>query len=241
MNCKVIATCFLDNRRIQLDARFPAHNQCIETSQGILDMLKRIINFELDNDAGVPMDIIVVNSDVKYQEGNDWLSTINGKKTLNGTIHVMYRENTGGSFGAYNDAFLRYGKEYDYWLFTEDDIMVGGRDYYRRILEKFRARKNVGFVALVGMARHPLGTHAHGGVGLTSREILNNIVRNNNGELPYHHGDWNKANVVEEGEVKFTNFIESKIGKEIVVFHDEDEWNLETKLCIPYYNNPTAH
>lgn len=241
MNCKVIAVCFNDNRRIQLDARFPNHNQCIETQEGLLDMMKRIINFELDNDAGVSMDIIIVNSDVKYVAGNDWLDSINGKKTLNGEIKVLHRENTGGSFGAYNDAFLRYRNDYNYWLFTEDDIMVGGRDYYRRILEKMRARKNVGFVALVGLARHPLGTHAHGGIGLTSREILENICHNNNGELPYHHGNWDKPNVVAEGEVKFTNFIEQKIGKDIIVFHDEDVWNLETKLCVPYYNNPTAH
>jgi hypothetical protein len=231
----------MDNRRIQFDARFPNHNQSIETQQGLLDMMKRIINFELDNDAGVPMDIILANSNVGFVEGNDWLDSINGTKTPNGIIRVLHRDNMGGSFGAYNDAFLKFRADYEYWLFTEDDIMVGGRDYYRRILEKMRARKNVGFVALIGMIRHPLGTHAHGGVGLTSREILDNIAHNNNGELPYHHGDWNKINVIAEGEVKFTNFIEQKIGKEILVFHDEDEWNLETKLCIPYYNNPTAH
>jgi len=241
LNCKVIATCFLDNRRIQLDARFPAHNQNIETSEGILDMLKRIVNFELDNNAGMPMDIIIVNSDVGFVEGNEWLDSINSKETQNGHIIVMRRDNIGGSFGAYSDAFLRFCDKYDYWLFTEDDIMVGGRDYYRRIVNLMRARKNIGFIALVGMARHPLGTHAHGGVGLTSREILSNIVNNNNGELPYHHGSWDKKNVVEEGEVKFTNFIETKIGKEILVFHDKDEWDFETKLCIPYYNNPTVH
>lgn len=240
MNCKVIATCFQDNRRIQLDARFPNHNQNIETQIGLLDMMKRIINFELDNEAGVPLDIIISNSDVGFVEGNEWLNSIHGTKTKNGIIRVLHRDNVGGSFGAYSDAFVKFKKEYDYWLFTEDDIMVGGRDYYRRILSAFRARKNVGFMALVGLARHPLGTHAHGGVGLTSREILQVVADSNNGELPYHHGSWVKEHVVSEGEVKFTNFIE-KIGKDIIVFHDEDVWNLETKLCVPFYNNPTAH
>lgn len=241
MNCKVIATCFSEGR-VQTDARFPNHNQDIETKQGKLDMLKQIVWYEIHkNEAGVPLDILIVNPDVGFVEGNEWLKTINGIRTLEGHIYTITRENIGGSFGSYSDAFLKFKDSYEYWLFTEDDIVVGGREYYRRIFNKFRARKNAGFIALIGLSRHPLGTHAHGGIGLTSREVLSNIVKNNNGELPHFKGSWDKDKVIAEGEVRFTNFIEQKIGKDIIPFCDLDEWDLEKKLCIPYYNFTEIH
>ena len=241
MNVKVIAVCFAEGR-IQHDARFPNHNQDIETKEGKLDMLKQIVTYEMTNDAGVPLDILIVNSDVGFEEGNKWLESIKGKETLNGHIWTVTRDNIGGSFGAYNDAFTGdREKIYDNWLFTEDDIVVGGRDYYRRIMNKYRARKNAGFIALIGLSRHPMGTHAHGGVGFTTREILENIVHNNNGELPHYKGGWDKDKVIEEGEVKFTNFIENKIGKDIITFYELDEWDFKTKLCVPYYNFTDIH
>ncbi len=50
--------------------------------------------------------------------------------------------------------------------------------------------------------RHPLGKHAHGGVGLTSTEVLEKI-----GGVAHPKVGWNKEKIIAEGEIAFSRDI----------------------------------
>lgn len=236
MNCKVIATSFEGRREIRTNSMFPQHNQHIKCTEDILKMLKNVVATEDEFDAGVPMDTILVVSGNSYKEGVDYVLSLDGQKTRNGIIRSFVRENVGGSFGAYSDAFNKY--DYDYWLFTEDDILVGGDKYYKKLIRKFektKSHRGVGFVALIRcVENHPLGIHADGGVGLSHKSVLGKVNKKW-GCLPHHKEEgWDKTAIIREGEVAFTNAIYD-IGYEIIVYLDRPRWDLENKLCKPYF------
>ncbi len=249
MNCKIIATCFGSNRtprQSSLDEHqkprsiFPDHHQDITDPEEYLELNKKIVALELAHE-DMPFDVIIVNSDTGYKEGNDYLDSINGTKTKNGTIYTMHRENRGWSFGAYSDAFKKF-PNYDFYLFTEDDIIVNGDMYYLKLYERFQEEEFAGFVSLIGVAasmQRP--KHCHGGVGFTSKDVLDKIVTRN-GSLPHYDRAFSdkedphayKQEVIRYGEVPFTNEI-WKLGRRLVSY-GEPGWNMEKNLCLPYYN-----
>lgn len=230
MNCKVIATCFNTGREYRGGAVYPYHNQVVDTREGVLKMLADTILYEFNNDPGIGMDLVIVNNYLPFEEGEKYLASINGLKLLRGRIRVITRINEGGSFGAYNAAFQLFKDEYDHFLFTEDDIMVGGENYYKKIVDKFR--EGHGFVSLVGTCMTVGKEHAHGGVGLSSSHVLNTV---HGPRLPYYGEGWDKEKVIDQGEIPFTRKILSS-GYSLVEYGDGKTWNLETNLCIPYYN-----
>lgn len=231
MNIKVIATSFDGGRDIRTDAEFPNHNQ---KEQDIKKLIDDVIEFEKTNTPGVKTDVLIVNCSNKQRRFIEGLNI----ETKHGRIFGMNRKNIGGSFGSYSDAFLKYRKNYKYWLFTEDDILIGGNKYYKRLIDVFKSRNNIGFVALISRnLNHPGGIHADGGVGLTERGVLDKIVAKH-GLLPHYRGQWNKEAVIAEGEIPFTNEI-NKLGKEVVVFNSQKGWGFEPKLCLPYYEYKT--
>lgn len=236
MICKVIATSF-SVRQIRREEIYPGHPQIIGNEVESLEMLKDIVEFEKSNDAGVPIDVIIVNSDTNFKEGNQYIESINGMRTKNGKIISYTRNNIGWSFGSYNDAFDKYRKDYEYWIFTEDDIMIGGNDYAKRLIERWEELEStnvrVGFLSLIGVIRHHYGIHCGGGVGMTSRSILDKLVERY-GMLPHHNKKTSSKNdIIINGEVAFTNKIDDM---EFYLFNfgENKSWNLQGNLCIPY-------
>jgi hypothetical protein len=229
MNAKVIASSFLGERAQRIKTAFPQHAQHIGRPEDVIEMLDEVLQYEQEVDAGVPVDtFLVLNGESHYNYAmREW----DGRPTWNGTIRVLQRPNVGGSFGAYNHAFQQFKDTYDYWLFTEDDIVVGGEKYYKRLLEAFDAEPDMGFLALIERANHPLGVHAHGGVGLSRKDVLEQLP-----ELPHYKGEgWDKEKIIYEGEVPFTNEI-TKLGYSIGEFCPKKDWDFENKLCLPYYD-----
>lgn len=232
MNAKVIASSFLGERQVRKSGGFPMHAQLNETPEDILAMLTNVLSYEKTLEAGVPVDTIVV---------------LNGHSPFNVEIQSRFpeftfleRENIGGSFGAYSHAFITFEDKYDYWLFTEDDIVVGGPDYYKRLLDTFQAEDDMGFLALIERVRHHLGTHAHGGIGLTSTKVLRELAEPRD-SLPHYRGEgWDKDKIIRFGEVPFTNEI-LNLGYTIGEFCPAKEWNYEKKLCTPYADFHEIH
>ena len=68
-------------------------------------------------------------------------------KKIQGTpVKVIRRANEGISYGAYNQAFLRYRDQFDYYIFLEDDY-VFCHDYFDEILVKlFNQKENCGYL-----------------------------------------------------------------------------------------------
>lgn len=227
MNCKVIATSFSPVRNVRTPVErtltFPDHYQEITTSYEALDQIKGVIAFELAQNPGVPCDVVIVNSDVGFAPGNEYLENIKGTKTNYGTIRVLQRPNNQGwSFGAFNYAYQQLKNEYQYFMFTEDDIMIGGNRYYFEHLEILQMERDAGFLALVKLCPHSRGTHAGGGVGLVSTKILNE-VNEKYGSLPHYMEDdlqeqsalERRANIISGGEIPFTNAI-CQLGYKII-------------------------
>lgn len=81
--------------------------------------------------AGIDYDIILVN---------------HGKPINFPEYKILERPNFGYSFGAYKQAWETYKKEYDFYLFNEDDIAPSKDGWLAEILLKFMSDKNIGAV-----------------------------------------------------------------------------------------------
>jgi hypothetical protein len=156
-----------------------------------------------------------VNNDVGWERGNKLLDSIDQSKTLAGRLRVLHRPNYGRSYGGYNAAFERYGDDYAYWTFTEDDILVNGHNHLRTCIDRFQCGANIGFVAIQGLSTAPV-LHAHGGVGTTHVRVLR-TVHDRWGSLPHRaqHESQGHDDATFWGELMFTYFI-NRIGYELV-------------------------
>ena len=205
---------------------------CPHNAKEAYPMLRFLLDRESSLDPGCPMDTLLVYNRVRSadQDGDQlsWQSACetllheaDGSSSRRGCIRLIERQNVGLSFGGYNHAFSTCGSEYDYWHFTEDDqIMVKG-GCFSRAIEQMQSDSRIGFVAVVGVcnsSRHP--PHAHGGVGISSREILRSVMSINpseaqpQGHLP-HHVSRGYHRQVSLGEIRFTNAIH-KLGYTLV-------------------------
>jgi len=161
-----------------------SHSQNFSTRESIIELLRFNVAEEKKCDPGCDTDVIIVNND-----------TVDRMKLKHGVIRVLHRENFGRSFGGYNYAFSRLSDEYDYFIFTEDDILIVTDQYASIGVKEFNSTQNCGFVAfqaLSNKSHHNLSKaqtlHAHGGVGISSANILNKVVRNH-GFLPHSTKD----------------------------------------------------
>ena len=229
-NAKVIAV-YLGPRR-----KFPTN------SRDGYHLLAYLLEQELSLDPGCPCDTILVHnrdpanllyqSDPWVRRSEALLASVHGQATPRGQIRLITRENIGISFGAYHHAFAVHRREYDYWMFTEDDQVLVRTGYFGQAIQQLQADPQVGFVAIVGCSRdRGFPPHAHGGVGISSRPVLRHVMRANpckrhpEGHLPYH---WEKGYRKQEllGEVRFTHAIHL-LGYSLVN-HDWDE------ICVSW-------
>lgn len=221
--CKIIVTALIPRKRGGHNV-WPSHDANYEV-EDVISMVKFAIELDKQYAPGVDMDTIIVNNDVGNEKANNTLKEFQDEK-----IFIFNRPNNGGSFAAYIDVFLKYKDKYDYFLFTEDDILIGGTEnYYVDIINKLNNSSEVGFVALVGVG-YEIGKHAHGGVGVVSTSILEKVYESN----PFIYEGFDRQRSIGH-EIKFTNNIVSKTGLDIIQFGNSG-WNLKENYCINYSN-----
>ncbi len=204
-----------------------SHSQNFTTKESIIDLIKFTLETESQCKPGEVVDIVIVNNDSGWQEGIQFLNTIDGKSLGRGKIRVLNRQNLGRSFGGYNHAFKMLRSEYDYFIFTEDDILICRHGYASIGIEFFNQTKNCGFVAYqcissIGLDYCPEDAlHAHGGVGISNVRVLDEVVRNH-GALP--HADkitsQEYVDILNKGEIPFTNKIH-KLGYKLASVPDD--------------------
>ena len=191
------------------------HSQNFPTPEKVLELVA--YNYELERrvDPGVESDTIIVNNDVGWVKGNKYLESIRDTKIARGQLLVINRENYGRAFGGYNRAYGMFRNQYEYWTFTEDDILVIGDKYFKICIDAFNRKRRTGFVAIQGLS-HAIGLHAHGGVGTTRVDVLE-MVYSKLGKLPHCEATQSQAydQIIVHGEVAFTNSI-MKLGYELV-------------------------
>lgn len=136
-NCKIIATYFGTRRT------YPYHYQ------NTIKILKDSIQNEVDLDPGVDnLDVIIVNHNCGVKEANDFLDSVDGKKTFAGKIrvfHAPWNNGIGMSLGSMDYGFKKVRDEYEYFFFQEDDYKVPKKNYYKKGIEILN-QKDVGFV-----------------------------------------------------------------------------------------------
>jgi hypothetical protein len=206
--------------------------------QETISLLSRILDQDTRIDAGRPLDTIFVNHDVsevlpEARAGREWLDARNGQPTRSGIIRVLHRpwaRGIGGSFASFNFAFKALRDRYEYWFFTEDDVMPIANGYYAQAVRQLQTNKRVAYVCAWRYERldmKALAPHCHGGCGATHISFLNRIYHER-GSLPFsplpmpgavlwglQEGQDNKASQSEveewyrrfeqDGEVAFTN------------------------------------
>lgn len=244
-NCRVIGTSFTNrvNRDRTTGIKWPAHVQFKANCHDVLKMMRDICSLEKDVDAGVDLDTIIINSDIGFKEGNAFLRSMNNIKTKCGKFIIIEKENIGGQFGAYEFAYQIFKNDYDFWLFTEDDILITGYNYYLKLIEKLRNRKCNTVYALAGVVdNHPhVLPHACSACLLIHKTILQKMQH-----IPFPiKNDLNSR--IYEGEIAFSTKI-LNTGAEIVYegpgINESHKWNFgmgetiewpyEQDYCIPY-------
>jgi ribosomal protein S18 acetylase RimI-like enzyme len=151
-------------------------------SQHVHGLLNFVLEKEVSVDPGLPCDTILVVNECGegdkvtnpkwYDYCNELIDMADGNETKRGVIKVIRRQNVGVSFASYDAAFHQFAADYDVWFFCEDDQVVLEDDIFSDAVEVLRdLKRNVGFVAAVGLANNPV-LHAHGGCGVTTCRVL---------------------------------------------------------------------
>ena len=195
---------------------FTLHSQNFKND----DEIKKLILFNIEQEnlcnPGLPVDIVFVNNDVGNVDGNNFVKGLNNKKLKNGKVIAIHNNsNSGWSYGAFNKGFQELQNDYDYFIFTEDDVIITKDNYAKIGLNTFVNKENCGFVSYWGLCFSQFenlskkdSIHAHGASGFTSSDILRKVTKKY-GRLPYsdsfNKDDYNK--IILEGEIKFTNVI----------------------------------
>lgn len=220
--CKVVTTCIDNGRMVREDTTIAGnpkgyynHSQNFPTDDSIIELVKLTIEQDKIVDPGVSCDTIIVNNDTGNEKAVKFLKSVDGIKLHSGVVKVINRDNFGRSFGGYNHAFETFKDVYDYWIFTEDDIIINGDKYFKKTIDKFNESENNGFIALQNISNQGLDgslgdewLHAHGGVGLSSNKVLKELYEKE-GMLPHCKKEDSQVyeNIIINGEIMFTNKI----------------------------------
>jgi hypothetical protein len=196
------------------------HAQNFPDPESVIELVALNSEFERTVDPGVACDTIIVNNDTGWEKGNKYLASLHGTKTFSGEIKVVTRENYGVSLGGYNHAYELFRSHYDYWTFTEDDILINGHRWFARCIEMFERTADAGFVAIQGLSSE-FALHAHAGVGTTHVSVLD-AVRKVWGSLPHRqkHETQTDLDQIIFGEVLFTNII-SRMGRGLLTVESD--------------------
>lgn len=201
-------------------------------------LVKCLIGYHEHIDAGLDYDTVIIcnrENDNTLNEAEKLLQSYNGKPTKNGKFIIEFRENKGISFGAYHCAYNKFKNEYDYFFFTEDDVIFSEKNWYKNVYYRWKELEldapDLGFLCVKGIGRKVhTGIHCHGGIGLTSKKILELVV---NTEL--EHFDWDSTTYNgdrlkgEKLETRFTSRIVRNLKKSLFAY--------ETCMYVKFFNN----
>ncbi len=232
--------CPITNKNVKVIVSYLGPRRFLPTnSRDYYHLLGYMLEQELTVNPGCQCDTVIIHNrddgeftDHWMKQSEELLNKVDGSVTPGGYLRVIKRQNIGISFGAYNYTFETFFKDYDHWFFIEDDQVIVKPGSYAKAIDQIRTDINTGFVAMVGVSTDKqFITHAHGGVGVSSRSILREVRRANicerhpNGHLPYHYAV-GYTDQEQLGEIRFTNAI-YKLGYNLV----NHTWN---EICVSW-------
>ena len=177
--------------------------QTFKSAEDVIDLCVKCHEVYKSWDPGCETDIIFVNNSPDVEKAVKFLESINGTSAHRGKFIVLEGNNIGMGFGAHSLAFKTLRDSYEYWMFTEDDVILKEKNLMKNAINQLRTDSSIGFVACYGLA----GDHAHGGIGCTSRK---NLIRvwEKYGKLPHHDS---VANLEDNKVFKHTHIIHGEI------------------------------
>lgn len=205
-NVKVICTYFGQRRTNVVYGRSDTHSGHIPKHSGVentINFIKNLLEFERVVDSGVFMDTILINHDVsditKDEDAKKFLEEVDGTPTRNGVLKVINRpfnNGIGGGFGSFNYVYQKHKEDYEYWYFTEDNVVQTKDFYFIQSIVQLNEDERVGYIC--GYRHTPLRDnphpkmHCHGGCGATHISHLNK-VNESHGSLSYYGEPFNEA------------------------------------------------
>lgn len=225
---KIIATAFSQKRAIKPATNWPYHSQILSTETLYAEMVRKLAKLETEEDPGEPMDTFIIAYQDEWGAYKQW-KEYDGRKTKQGTLHIVFTKEDGGCYLQYDLGFQINRDKYEWFIFTPDDVCILGQDYLVKMKSKWT--EYAGFIAMQGMNDSP---HVHGSIGMTHKNILEQVCEVNNGELPHPKGEFLQERNITEGERPFTNIIH-KLGYELIKYNESEKWDRKN-LCMPYHN-----
>jgi len=191
MNCVKVIVTYIGDRPIRIPGKHIVqhgnHFQNHSGVDGVLALLRDVVQLERTIDPGLPMNTILVCNGGWPDKAASFIREINGSATYRGTLGVLSRENVGISFGGYAFAYKLWRDKYRFWLFTEDDVLFTSPGYALACREKL-LKERLAFVGAFPPC-DPSKLHCPGGVGLSRRAVLDRVAGQFGGELPYYHSE----------------------------------------------------
>ena len=205
-NVKVICTYFGNRRTNVVYGNSETHSGHIPKHSGVdntIDFIENLLENERFVDSGVFMDTILVNHDVseltKETESKKFLKEIDGTPTRNGVIKVINRpfnNGVGGGFGSFNHVYQKHKEDYEYWYFTEDNVVQTKNFYFIQSIIQLNDNDKVGYIC--GYRHTTLKNnehdkvHCHGGCGATHISKLNKVNKSH-GSLAFYDEPYSES------------------------------------------------
>jgi len=155
----------------------------------VIELFERQIQAHRDFNPKVNMDLIIVNHDTGDLEIYDLLKEYDGQKVSKGKIRIIHRPRISNdlSFGSFKYAFFLLQDEYDYWFFSEDDVVPTKSGVIPELIKILNSNEDVGFVGAINLPPpnsynileegYIDSDHIHGGIGLTSTEKIKQVAK----------------------------------------------------------------
>ena len=173
MDSKVcyVCCCYLGNRR----AAVKYYNE--DKKVYVKEQIKSLNEFNHN----LNKIIFIFNLDPEHIELFEKIKKEIPKKIQNSDVEIIVRENYGMSYAAFNEVYEKYRKEFDYYIFNEDDYYFNIENFDEYMVNKFNSYNNIGYLAALAVNpawdfQHTL-THAGNSVGITSSKILEELYQ----------------------------------------------------------------
>jgi hypothetical protein len=181
------------------------HDQDYSTEEKVHNMIHTHVRNVQTMDFGpnIELDVyLVLNSKLPHMGSS--LDELDGLKTLNGTVHVIKRNNVGHSYGAYTDTYESLRDEYDAFYFTEDDFLLKEREFFAITTQALKQDPSIGFFTSYCFNEQHPQTHVNGAIGIALTTSLKKIEEKFGRLMPEESYVDNRKLAI-HAEVAFTN------------------------------------
>tara|TARA_R110002153_G_scaffold99875_1_gene235654 strand:- start:54 stop:995 length:942 start_codon:yes stop_codon:yes gene_type:complete len=130
----------------------------------------------------------VFNLDLEHLAYINTINDIVPKKIQGTPVEIIFRENKGFSYGAWNDVFEQNRNNFDYFIFNEDDYVFVKDNFDKYLINKFNSYPDAGYICPFvkeGVAAHNYRKHTAHSAGISSKEALNKIWDKNGYLIKY--------------------------------------------------------